>query len=190
MRCGDAPLSFYETDDGKQVDMWPRVYQVCGGNIGLLERCAGHAKTEGSWKAGLKEVSEGPKAQVEKGLWPEDFLTSGSSRSPAAWTGEDYKTVLREIALAKEEHKHAVSFYKLLDAVGQDALLSLVEWNLVAVRPSSSWAKDVPETVFSDLGAERVVTMPSPVALYFVLEMHAAGELDAAPQKSNDASLK
>ena len=179
-----APSSFFDTtENGEQIDVWPRVYEVCGGNIGLLERCARYAKIEGSWEAGLKEVSNGPKAKVKKGLWPEDFPTRGS-RSPPAWTEEDYKTVLREIALAKE-HKHAVSYQRLKTMVGKKAVRSMIEWNLVAMRPSSRWAKDVPETVFNHLGDEKLVTMPSPVALYFVLGMHAAGELDAAPANND-----
>ena len=178
MGCKKAPPTFFDTtDDGEQIDMWPRVYEVCGGNIGLLERCARYAKIEGSWEAGLEEVSNGPEDKVQKGLWPGAFPTSSSSRSPALWEKENYKTVLREIALAKE-HKYAVSFKKLLDAVGEDALLSMVEWKLVAMRPYSSWAKDVPKTVFTDLDDKKLVTMPSPVALYFVLKMHEAGKLD------------
>ena len=180
MDCGNAPSSFFDqTDDGKEIDMWPRVYEVCGGNIGLLERCSTHAKRLWIWQAGLEEVSRAPEDAVKRGLWPEEFSTGGS-RSPAAWTEEDYKTVLRQIALAKE-YKHAVSFDKLQDLVGEDALSSMVEWNLVSVRRQSRWAKDVPATVFTDLYDTTLVTMPSPARLYFVLKMHEAGKLDAAP---------
>lgn len=69
--CGDAPPDFFDTTkDGKKIDMWPRVYEVCGGNIGLLERCAGYAKDLGSWEEGLKEVSMGLEGAVKSGLWP------------------------------------------------------------------------------------------------------------------------
>jgi hypothetical protein len=181
MDCGNAPSSFFDqTDDGKQIDMWSRVYEVCGGNIGLLERCASHSKRLRSWQKGLEEVSKGPKDAVKRGLGPRAFSRTGGSRSPPAWTREDYKTVLREIVLAKE-HKHAVSFDKLQDLVGEDALVSMVEWNLVSVRRKSSWAKDVPEMVFTELDDEKLVTMPSPPRLYFVLKMHEAGKLDAPP---------
>ena len=61
---------------------------------------------------------------VQSGLSPEDFPTSGS-RSQAAWTEEDYKTVLREIALAKE-HKHRVSVEKLRKKVSKKAVQSMV----------------------------------------------------------------
>ena len=184
MLCKKAPPSFFDQkDDGKQVDMWPRVYEVCGGNIGLLERCAMHAKRLGSWEKGLKWVSMDLEDAVKRGLGPGVFSRSGGSKSPAAWTKEHYKTVLRAIALAKK-HKHAVSFDKLQDAVGEDALLSMIEWNLLGLRRKSFWANDLPETLFAELDDTKLVTMPSPVELYFVLKMHKAGKLDAAPQKS------
>jgi hypothetical protein len=45
MLCNKAPSSFFDTTaDGEEIDMWPRVYEICGGNIGLLERCAMHSK--------------------------------------------------------------------------------------------------------------------------------------------------
>ncbi|KAG7672512.1 hypothetical protein KSW81_001475 [Nannochloris sp. 'desiccata'] len=125
-------------------------------------------------------VSKDLEDAVKSGLWPRGFSKTGGSRSPPAWTKEDYKTVLREIFLAKE-HKHAVSFDKLRVEPGEDALLSMVEWNLVGVRRRSSWAKDVPETVFTDLKDTKLVMMPSPVELYFVLKMHEDGKLDAEP---------
>jgi len=179
--CKKAPLTFFDTtENGEQIDMWPRVYEVCGGNIGLLERCAKHSKRLKSWEKGLEEVSRDLEGAVKRGLWPGGFSRAGGSRSPAAWTKENYKTVLREIALAKT-HKHAVSFDKLEDAVGEAALLSMVEWNLLALRRKSRWAKDLPATLFADLDDDKLVTMPSPAELYFVLKMYEAGKLDAAP---------
>ena len=181
--CGAAPPSFFdETKDGEKIlkiDMWPRVYEICGGNIGLLERCATHSKRLKSWEKGLKEVSRDLEDAVQRGLSPRAFSRTGGSRSPSAWTKEDYKTVLREIALAKEQ-KHAVSFKKLRDKVGEDALLSMVEWNLVSLRRKSEWAKDLPETLFADLNDTKLVMMPSPAELYFVLKMYEDGELEAA----------
>ncbi|KAH7619733.1 putative Uncharacterized ATP-binding protein MJECL15 [Nannochloris sp. 'desiccata'] len=103
MLCKTAPSSFFDTtENGEQIDMWPRVYEICGGNIGLLERCGEYANDIGSWEAGLKWVSTDLEDSVQRGLGPEDF----------------------------------------------------------------------------------------PTKLYFILKMYDDGELDAAPQKSNDGSLK
>jgi hypothetical protein len=67
--------------------------------------------------------------------------------------------------------------------VGEDALLSMVEWNLVALRRESAWAKDLPGTLFADLEDEKLVTMPSPAELYFVLKMYEDGKLETATSK-------
>jgi hypothetical protein len=185
MLCKRAPSSFFDTtENGEQIDMWPRVYEICGGNIGLLERCAKHSKRLKSWEAGLDWVSRDLEGAVKRGLGPEDFPTIGSSRSLAAWTEEDYKTVLREIALAKDR-KHAVSFEKLRKAVGKKAVRSMVEWNLLSVRRKSRWAKDLPATLFADLDDDKLLTMPSPAELYFVLKMYEHGKLDAAPPNND-----
>ena len=56
----------------------------------------------------------------------------------------------------------------------------MVKWNLVAVRRKSEWAKDLPETLFADLNDTKLVTMPSPAELHFVLKMYEDGELEAA----------
>ncbi|KAG7674733.1 hypothetical protein KSW81_006159 [Nannochloris sp. 'desiccata'] len=55
MLCKKAPSSFFDTtENGEQIDMWPRVYEICGGNIGLLERCGEYANDIGSWEAGFE----------------------------------------------------------------------------------------------------------------------------------------
>jgi hypothetical protein len=127
-------------------------------------------------------VSRDIKRAVKRGLSPGAFSRTVGSRSPAAWTKENYKKVLSEIARAKEQ-KHAVSNDKLEDAVGEDALFSIVEWNLVALRRESAWAKDLLETLFADLEDEKLVTMPSPAELYFVLKMYEDGKLETATSK-------
>ncbi|KAG7674736.1 hypothetical protein KSW81_006162 [Nannochloris sp. 'desiccata'] len=135
MLCKTAPSSFFDTtENGEQIDMWPRVYEICGGNIGLLERCGEYANDIGSWEAGLKWVSTDLEDSVQRGLGPEDFPTSGS-RSLASWTEEDYKTVLREIVLAKI---HAVSFKKLRKMVGRKAVPpNSNTWNQIGPNQSS-----------------------------------------------------
>jgi hypothetical protein len=180
---GDAPPTFFDTtESGEQIDMWPRVYAVCGGNFGLLERGAGHSNDLRSWKKGLDWISSDIEGAVKRGFGPGVGAYTGryGLKNPSAWTKEDYKTVLREISLAKD-HKHAVSFEKLQGIMGKKALLSMVEWNLVTVRRKCSWAKDLPEALFTELGDEKLVTMPSAVELYFALKMYNAGKLDAAP---------
>ena len=82
--------------------------------------------------------------------------------------------------VARAPH-HALLADKVEAALGEDGsqvLLSLVQHNLLALRPRSRLARDLPPEVFEgELGA-RVVTMPSPAELLHVVEMDAAGTLD------------
>ena len=69
---------------------------------------------------------------------------------------------------------------KVAAALGEDGsqvLLSLVQHNLLALRPWSTLARDLPREVFGGELGSRVVTMPSPAELLCVLEMDAAGKL-------------
>jgi hypothetical protein len=83
--------------------------------------------------------------------------------------------VLRDIAVVKE-HRHAVSFAKLRNVLDKRALLSMVVRNLMALRRKSAWAGDLPEAVFPVLKDEKLVTMPSPPELYFVLKIYEDGQ--------------
>jgi hypothetical protein len=89
-----------------------------------------------------------------------------------AWTPAQYKTVLREIARA--DH-HAVLAAQLRVKVGEAVLLSMVEYNLVALRPRSELARDLPLEVFGPKPGAAVVRMPSPVELHYVLQLEKAG---------------
>lgn len=94
--------------------------------------------------------------------------------SPPAWTAEQYKAVLRAIVGAKH---HAVLLSALSESVSNAALQSMEEYKLIARRPYSPLARDLPLEVFGGDTTEVVVTMRSPGALYCAVEMKADGEL-------------
>ena len=117
---------------------------------------------------------------VDTGFYP----NSEPARGPApAWTAVQYKAALRCIARAPH---HAISKSALIKALGDDgdvALSSLVQYNMLALRPYSSpaWASDLPQEVYSKRLA--VVTMPGPAQLRYVLSLEQCGELEEeAPQ--------
>lgn len=171
---GRGPQSLVETGvNGQPADMWPKVYEVCGRNIGLLVRCAGEAQKQKSWEMGLDSIIDRHKVVVEKGLYPEDHMAS-SSRSPPAWRDDQGKFAYRQISRAKN---HAVSRNALQAMVGRAALRSMVEWNLLALRTKSSLAKDLQADAFAEKSDTVLVTMPSPAMLYCVKELDRAGKL-------------
>jgi hypothetical protein len=60
---------------------------------------------------------------------------------------------------------------------GAAALASLLEYNLLALRPDSELARDLAQEVFGAKVGQNVVAMPSAARLYHVLQMDAMGEL-------------
>ena len=118
---------------------------------------------------------EAPATAVKGGL--SKRAASPAGRRPRRWTPDQFRTVLRLIARAPH---HAVLEDKVEAALGEDCsqvLLSLLEHNLVALRPWSKLARDLPREVFEEELGGRVVTMPSPAELYCVVRMDKAGKL-------------
>ena len=169
------------------------VPQVCGGNAGLLLRAASpqyggdleagmHCNTCSAVCAGLSLVvsaaSDGvlhvhaALVGIRKSVMPS--VERGLEPGPeAGWTAEQYGAAVRAITagapyavLAKELQAQLGKRYK-----GRQVLQAMVRANLVAYRPYSCWARDLPAGVFSasdSLGTEPgvVVTAPTPAHLH------------------------
>ncbi len=146
----------------------------------------------------MRKILSEPQKDVTTALErPELIEPPVGSTGPRIWEQKHYKTVLRliaaqpyhavrqkdaEAALEKVDKKDVVQ--KVLNMVGiktenftaAQVLLSMVEYNVVSLRPYSEMAKDLPrQAVFKEVwGIEEedsVVTMPSPAHLAAVLEL-------------------
>ena len=105
------------------------------------------------------------------------------SDGPRIWESEHYKAVLRLIAASPYHVVRQDDVEAALEKVGiaehvtaDEVLLSMVEFNVVSLRPYSEMAKDIPrEAFFKKAGGKEkedsVVTMPSPAHLAAVLEL-------------------
>jgi hypothetical protein len=124
-------------------------------------------------RAAVAAIMREPARAVANGL-SKPAKTPGGRRK---WTPAQFRAVL--LLIARSPH-HAVlegTIEAALGEQGSEVLLSLVEHNLLALRPQSMLARDLPPEVFEgELGA-CVVMMPSPAELYKVLQMHKAGKL-------------
>jgi hypothetical protein len=128
-------------------------------------------------RAGVKSIMQAPATAVHDDLAGTAMPTETWKSAPT-WTPDELRTVLRLIARAPH---HAVLENKVAAALGGrgfEVLLSLVEHNLLALRPRSRLARDLPPEVFEGRLGARVVTLPSPAELYCVLKMDEAGKLD------------
>ena len=142
---------------------WERVYEVCGGNPGLLYICASDAAAFGSWETACASIVQTAATDIAKGLSP-------STWEGAAWTTDDCHTVLHMIAssphaavpAAQLEAHLGFSLFglRLFGWGGAQKLQSMNKMNLLLRRSYDPLARDIDAAAFGpDL--EDVYTLPS-----------------------------
>ena len=126
----------------------------------------------------MSEPQKGVATALER---PEIIPPPTDSSAPRSWESKHYKSVLRLIAANPYHAVRQEDAEAALRGVGMDknvtgaqVLLSMVEYNVVSLRPYSDMAKDIPREAFfrMEWGVEEekdVVTMPSPAHLAAVL---------------------
>ncbi len=160
----------------------------------------------------MAETLSEPQKDVATALErPRRIAPPTDSSAPRSWESKHYKAVLRliaahpyhavcqkdaEAALEKVNEKNAVQ--KVLNMVdvktktenvtSDQVLLSMVEYNLVSLRPYSEMAKGIPREAFftEEWGVEEqdsVVTMPSPAHLAALLQERKFQKQDEAERK-------
>jgi hypothetical protein len=124
-----------------------------------------------------------PQMEVAEALeFPELIPPPVGSDGPRIWEAKHYKAVLRLIAAspyhaARRREVHAALMVGSDDSfTAAEVLLSMVEFNVVSLRPYSTMAEDLPrEAFYKKVGRKEkidsVVTMPSPAHLAAVLEL-------------------
>ena len=142
---------------------WDRVYEVCGGNPGLLRKCASSAAAFGSWEAACQSIVQTAMTRITKGLSPTTW-------EGAAWTSNDCRTALKMIAssshaavpAAQLEAHLGLSLFGLclFGWGGAKKLQSMNKMNLLLRRSYDPLARDIDAAAFGpDL--EDVYTLPS-----------------------------
>ena len=134
--------------------------------------------------AGLAKTLLKPQMDVVEALeFPELIDPPIGSTGPRIWEGKHYKTVLRLIAANPYHAVRRNEVHAALKDVGiagnitaAQVLKSMVEFNVLALRPYSKMAQDIPrEAFFKKVGRkekpDNVVSMPSPAHLAAVLEL-------------------
>ena len=146
---------------GGAEEQWPAIYERCGGNIGMLKQCVGAARELGNWKDALSIVVANSRSAIEQGFNPK--VISKRDELPD-WFEDQWATVLEHLTTAPH---HAVLRNELAKELGKgdkkrgdEIILSMVKYNLLALRPYSPLARDLPREVFGD-EEEEVVTLPS-----------------------------
>ena len=125
------------------------------------------------------------------------------SAGPHLWEAKHYKAVLRLIATNPYHAVRQKEAEAALKDVGDipenvtaaQVLKSMVEFNVLALRPYSMMAEDIPrEAFFKKVGRkekqDNVVTMPSPAHLAAVLELDVELEEESIAHKLRRAIAK
>ncbi|KAG7666861.1 hypothetical protein KSW81_000627 [Nannochloris sp. 'desiccata'] len=165
-------------------EQWQAIYERCGGNIGMLKQCVGAARELGSWKDALDVVVANSRSAIEQGFSPE--ILPKRDELPE-WTEGQWATVLERLTTAPH---HSVLRNELEKDVGngdgktgKQIILSMVEYNLLALRPYSTLARDLPLEVYG-VGEKEVVTLPSPSHVWAAKRELLERKIDADKAKS------
>jgi hypothetical protein len=143
-------------------EQWREVYEHCGGNIWLLHQCVTDARGKENWDVALESAVAGALSAVDDAAIP-----AGLPMRDVAprWNGAQWKRVLELITTAPH---HAVLQSTLEKELGKDSkisgeliLLSMVKYNLLALRYPSNLARDLPREVYGN-SMKTVVTLPLP----------------------------
>ena len=132
----------------------------------------------------MRAILSKPQMAVTKALeFPELIDPPIGSTGPRIWEAKHYKAVIRLIATnpyhavrRKEAHAALKDVGIAENVTAAQVLLSMVEFNVLALRPYSEMAEDIPREAFFRLVGSKekqdnVVTMPSPAHLAAVLEL-------------------
>ncbi|KAH7620151.1 putative ATP-binding protein [Nannochloris sp. 'desiccata'] len=146
---------------GGAEEQWQAIYERCGGNIGMLKQCVGAARELGSWKDALDIVVANSRSAIEQGFKPK--VIPKRDELPD-WFEDQWAMVLQRLTTAPH---HAVLRNELAKNLGKgdeergdEIILSMVKYNLLALRSYSTLARDLPREVYG-VEEEEVVTLPS-----------------------------
>ena len=142
--------------------------------------------------------------------YPELIDPPIGSTGPRLWGGKHYKAVLRLIAAnpyhaVRRKEVHAalekLDIKAVENVTAAQVLLSMVEFNVLCLRPYFKMAEDIPREAFfkKEWGVDvedNVVTMPSPAHLaaallvetMFQKQDEAAGKLVSAKEGNSQAN--
>ncbi len=155
-------------------EAWERVYEVCGGNPGLLGTCAFEVAKFNSWElgarrhlplpcfcclahlgrpAGCNAIVQTAMRSISRGLVPETW-------SGAAWSAEDFRTVLRMIVSSPHVAVPVEQLKAVLGEGGAAKLESMNAKNLLLRRAYDPLGRDIDAAVFGP-DVEDVYTLPS-----------------------------
>eukprot|EP00898_Chlorokybus_atmophyticus_P005016 jgi/Chlat1/5515/Chrsp360S05332 len=129
---------------------WSLIYNACGGNAGVLRNAAASYVQFGSWQEAVERVLRDIRSEVQRGY------------APLSGAGFERKHFETTVAAILNSTYMAVNADQLEPDVPPDALNALIAANLLSIRCSPEWARDVDARAFGPgTGRARLVTAPN-----------------------------
>eukprot|EP00611_Tribonema_gayanum_P027219 TRINITY_DN665_c2_g1_i2.p1 TRINITY_DN665_c2_g1~~TRINITY_DN665_c2_g1_i2.p1 ORF type:complete len:361 (+),score=72.58 TRINITY_DN665_c2_g1_i2:133-1215(+) len=166
---------------------WRQIYEVCGGNAGLLKLAAGDFGVQypnGSWRSVLEELCSATYGQVQDAALQggDGFNSVHYIDAALALLNSPHNAITQHAMelLLGSRNKTAVHLGTAAQVqAGARVLRAIVKANRLGLRPYSAWAKDIPREAY---GPEfrpplAIVTAPTPADLYSMRVMRS--ELEA-----------
>ncbi len=172
----DYVLPFRKHAPSSASEIWERVYDVCGGNPGLLQLCTSKAAALRSWELGARlrqhrcpavalrcavrattgcnAIVQTATTDISHGFFPE------VTWKDASWSTEDFRTVLRSIVSSSHAAVPVLQMYAELGDDGAAKLESMNAKNLLLRRAYDPLARDIDAAAFGPK-LKDVYTLPS-----------------------------
>eukprot|EP00898_Chlorokybus_atmophyticus_P005013 jgi/Chlat1/5512/Chrsp360S05330 len=126
---------------------WRIIYNACGGNAGVLRNAAVSYVLFGSWQKAVRSVLRDIRSRVQRGY------------TPLGSAGYERKHLETAVTAILNSPYKAVNAEQLQRVIPPEAFDALIAANLLGIRCSSDWARDIDELAFGpDNGEAMVVT--------------------------------
>eukprot|EP00898_Chlorokybus_atmophyticus_P005014 jgi/Chlat1/5513/Chrsp360S05324 len=142
-------LQMLETSAPSDAE-WSVIYNACGGNAGALNYAAAGYVQFGSWQIAVQRVLQDIRSGVQRGY------------APLKGAGFERKHFETAVTAVLNSTYMAVIAEQLQPDIPSDALNALIAANLLGIRCSPEWARDVDALAFGPKnGRARLVTAPN-----------------------------
>lgn len=151
-------VALTEMPPGIKVPPFSEVYSVCGGNIHFLTKYLPEyirgMEAMGDWSFERFSAVQSAGPKLEDALYPE-IPSRYSSGKPCEWTRDDFIFVMKKLV----ESPNGFLVYSILcREIGKKAVDSMIEHNLIHLRPVGFYSFDLPNAP----EGKGVVTAESP----------------------------
>ena len=144
---------------GQKVVSFEEMYGICGGSMFLLENLYDRYVFIGEHPSRSSYINQA-NMTLMKAMEPSNEFYKDPLKSHPAWKKEELKEVCKALASSKGGY---VYYDELTKTISQNSIDSLIEYNIIHLRPSFELSKDL-DPIPREL--KPIITAESPIDLY------------------------